>query len=271
MDAVDEAAGFEPRYQPVKCAETGQRPDLPALRSLIVTTVYFREMATGKSSAANPVLAPKQVASDGSRVDALIAQASPFAQPILSYLRAAVHEAAPDATEAIKWGRPFFTVQGTLVCYMAAFTKHCGFGFWSPEMTAMLKADGIDEPGAAGSLGRITALSDLPSRDHLLRYIRQAAENARAGNAGTSMASGRRASAKAPIPVPPEFTAALRESKAAEEMFGKLPSSCRREYLEWITSAKRPETRERRINDALGMLAAGKRFNEQYRSGGQGT
>ncbi len=79
------------------------------------------------------------------------------------------------------------------------------------------------------------------------------------------MASGRRASAKAPIPAPPEFAIALEKSKPAHGTFQKLPPSCRREYLDWINSAKRPDTRERRINEAVAMLAAGKRFNEQYR------
>lgn len=204
----------------------------------------------------------------GNEVDVWVAKVLPFAQPIVKHLRSAVHEAAPDAVEVMKWGRPFFSVRGTLVCYMAAFHKHCGFGFWSPQMTAVLKADSIDEPGASGSLGRIATLDDLPSRDSLLRYIRQAAGDARSGTAGTAMASGRRSSAKAPIPVPQGLADALQKSKTAGETFDRLSPGCRREYLEWITSAKRPETRERRITEAVVRLAAGKRFNEQYRNPG---
>ena len=42
------------------------------------------------------------------RVDAYIARAQPFAQPILRELRARVHAAIPGLTETIKWSAPFF-------------------------------------------------------------------------------------------------------------------------------------------------------------------
>jgi uncharacterized protein YdeI (YjbR/CyaY-like superfamily) len=199
-------------------------------------------------------------------VDAVIAKAPAFAQPILQQLRAMVHEAAPDAVEEIKWSRPFFSVNGVLVCHMSAFTKHCGFGFWSPEMTTLLTADGVEGQDASGSFGRITSMDDLPPRKKLLGYIKQAADLARSGAAGSPVASRPRTSAKAPIPVPPEFAALLAKSKPATAAFEAFPPSCKREYLEWITTAKRPETRERRISEALIRIAAGRRFNEEYQS-----
>lgn len=202
-----------------------------------------------------------------SKVDALIAGAAGFAQPILIYLRDLVHEAAPDTVEEIKWSRPFFLVNGTIVCQMQAFQQHMGFGFWSPEMTAMLQADGVSGVEGSGSFGRITSMSDLPPKDDLLRYIRVAADSARAGQAGSPMAARKRTSAKPPIAMPPAFEAALAKVTKAQATFDAFPPSCRREYLEWITSAKRPETRDRRITEAIGMLAEGKRFNDKYRPG----
>ena len=38
------------------------------------------------------------------RIDAYIAKAQPFSQPIMVKLRAIVHKACPDVTETIKWG-----------------------------------------------------------------------------------------------------------------------------------------------------------------------
>ena len=42
------------------------------------------------------------------RVDAYIANSAEFAKPILTYIRAVVHEACPDVEEAIKWSTPSF-------------------------------------------------------------------------------------------------------------------------------------------------------------------
>lgn len=53
---------------------------------------------------------------------------------------------------------------------------------------------------------------------------------------------------------------ALREDKRAWEFFSRLAPSYRRAYIGWITSAKRPETRQRRIREAVRLLAAGKKL-----------
>ncbi|MFN7143961.1 MAG: DUF1801 domain-containing protein [Myxococcota bacterium] len=56
------------------------------------------------------------------RVDAYIARAAPFAQPILAHLRAVVHAACPDVTETIKWGVHYFERRG-LFGDMAEFSE----------------------------------------------------------------------------------------------------------------------------------------------------
>jgi hypothetical protein len=43
------------------------------------------------------------------RVDAYIAKSAEFARPILTHIRAVVHEACPLAEETLKWGHPSFT------------------------------------------------------------------------------------------------------------------------------------------------------------------
>ena len=70
------------------------------------------------------------------RVDAYIAKAPPFAQPILSHIRAVVHEACPDVQETMKWSSPFFDYAGGPLCMMAAFKEHCRFGFWKSKLTS---------------------------------------------------------------------------------------------------------------------------------------
>jgi uncharacterized protein YdeI (YjbR/CyaY-like superfamily) len=59
----------------------------------------------------------------------------------------------------------------------------------------------------------------------------------------------------------PEYVAkALRKSPAAWKNFENLPPSHRRMYVAWIDSAKREETKLRRLEQAIGMLEAGKKI-----------
>jgi hypothetical protein len=107
------------------------------------------------------------------RVDAYVAKAEPFARPILRKLRAAVHAACPDGEETVKWGMPFFVADGRILCYMAAFKGHAGFGFWRGLNKAVLGASA--KPGEGmGALGRIESLADLPSDAKLRAWIRKA-------------------------------------------------------------------------------------------------
>jgi uncharacterized protein YdeI (YjbR/CyaY-like superfamily) len=55
--------------------------------------------------------------------------------------------------------------------------------------------------------------------------------------------------------IPPDLAQALREHASAAQAFAAWPASRKKQYLYWVTSAKRPETRQKRI-DAVVALAA---------------
>lgn len=57
--------------------------------------------------------------------------------------------------------------------------------------------------------------------------------------------------------VPPDLVAALEQAGLAE-FFRDCTPAHRREYVQWIVSAKRPETRASRIAQAVKMIAAKK-------------
>ena len=54
--------------------------------------------------------------------------------------------------------------------------------------------------------------------------------------------------------VPTELSDALAEDRVARDAFASLPASHRREYVGYITEAKKPETRARRVRRTLEML-----------------
>jgi hypothetical protein len=61
------------------------------------------------------------------------------------------------------------------------------------------------------------------------------------------------------VNVPPEFQKELDADDVARAAYEQLSFTHRREYAEWITSAKRADTRERRLARALEMLRAGEK------------
>ena len=70
--------------------------------------------------------------------------------------------------------------------------------------------------------------------------------------------------AKPEVGTPAELTEAFAAGGAGQAFWDGLPPSGKREYAEWIESAKRPETRAKRVATTLAQLAEGKRHNWQY-------
>ncbi len=194
------------------------------------------------------------------RVDAYIAKAAPFAQPILRHLRKLVRRACPGAVETIKWGCPGYETGGKILCGMAAFKAHAAFGFRHLEMEKLIERERGTVADAMWHLGRLTRPADLPDDTTLLRYLKTAVEL----NASAVPSRPRAKVAKKPLPVPPDLAAALKRNPAAAATFAGLPPGHRREYVEWILEAKRPETRAKRLATTLEWLAEGKRRNWKY-------
>ena len=143
------------------------------------------------------------------RVDAYIAKSASFARPILTRLRTLVHRGCPGVVEGIKWGMPHFDYGG-IFCGMAAFKKHCTFGFWNRAMNLKRSED------AMGQFGCIAKVSDLPADSVIVGYVRQAK---RLADDGIKLGPVRKA--KKPLPVPAALTAALKKKAGAAAQFNK--------------------------------------------------
>lgn len=61
------------------------------------------------------------------------------------------------------------------------------------------------------------------------------------------------------VVVPEDFQQALENHPDAKEIFENFAYTHKKEYVEWIESAKKQETRENRINKALEMIADGRK------------
>jgi hypothetical protein len=188
------------------------------------------------------------------RVDAYLAKSADFAKPILGYLRETVHEACPDCEETLKWSAPTFTYHGML-CGFAAFKQHIQFGFWKHELLLPGK------PREGMGFGRITSMNDVPSKKQLVTLIKKAMK---LNEDGVKVPRMKAAPQRGVIRMPGDLKSALAKNKKASATYDSFSPSHKREYLQWITEAKSPETRTRRLETAVEWMSAGKPRNWKY-------
>jgi uncharacterized protein YdeI (YjbR/CyaY-like superfamily) len=193
------------------------------------------------------------------RVDAYIAKSADFAKPILIHLREVVHAACPQVEETMKWSTPHFDYKG-IMCAMAAFKEHAIFGFWKGSLIEGVAPNRNNGGEAMGNYGKLRSVKDLPSRKELTGYIKQAMKLNDEGIVAPRAKKAPKPEAK----VPAELKAALSKNKKAAAQFEQFPPSHRREYIEWIAEAKRPETKEKRVAQTVEWVAEGKGRNWKY-------
>lgn len=183
------------------------------------------------------------------RVDAYIRKANDFAKPILRRIRVAVHTGHPAVSETIKWAVPAYVDARGIFCLTAAFKRHCVWVFWTGRKPADVDAK---------RFRRITSIRELPSSRELTEIVRDAASRAHS----LKRKAPRRAAK--PVSVPGDLVAALKKNPKARAAFEAFPPSHKREYVDWIDSAKTDGTRHRRIATAMAWIAAGKSRNWKY-------
>lgn len=111
---------------------------------------------------------------------------------------------------------------------------------FKPEATVARKAGSVVAPGG---VGRAAAMKEAAKKS----------------------ATSKQAGAKAAIEAPADLAVALAKSEAASALWAAMAPSHRKEYVGWIEEAKRAETRARRVEKAIEMMATGvKDRNAKY-------
>ena len=183
--------------------------------------------------------------------------APPFSTSMAMQLRDWFLHWEPDLTESIKWNILCFSGR-KLVCGISACKAHLSIGFF--------RGTELDDPAGLFSGGegntnirsiRLTSLEML-KREALRVLLRAAVALDELREIPPAPKQKRE-----PWPVPEFFKKALNRDRAAAAGFAKLSPSCRREYLVWLTTAKRDETRERRLAETLGALASGRKWAQR--------
>lgn len=178
-----------------------------------------------------------------------------FSAPLAERLREWILDWQPDLAEAIKWNMLCFSARG-LVCGISACRRHLSLTFFRggelPDPARLFNQHGRE--GAILSI-RLTTLDGL-DRPALRALLAEAV----ALDADPLPPPPR--PPRAPWPMPDFFRAALAEPRhrAAAKGFQNLAPTYQREYLVWLSTAKRPKTREQRLSETLAALAAGRKW-----------
>ena len=164
--------------------------------------------------------------------------------------------------EALKWGAPVYTLGGKNVVGLGGFKNYFGLWFFqgallADEKTLLVNAQAGRTKGMRQM--RFRAKDEI-DRKVVQAYLREACELARRG---VSIAPERRKAVAVPI----ELRAALRKRPKAQKSFESLTPGKRREYAEHVATAKRDETKQKRIAQILPMIEAGIGLNDRYRKG----
>jgi uncharacterized protein DUF1801 len=161
------------------------------------------------------------------RVDAYIAQAPAFAQPILKEARTRVGKALPSAEETIKWNVPFFLLGDKILASMAAFKKHVKVGVWTGMMPKFVDVSEVEELPASKDFAQQLqtaakaiegAMASKPANDGVGKSAKKAPAKAALANTSpakkvTAKQAPAKAAAKArPSKQAPEKKAAAKKS-----------------------------------------------------------
>ncbi|MBL7820985.1 MAG: YdeI/OmpD-associated family protein [Saprospiraceae bacterium] len=196
------------------------------------------------------------------RIDAYILKSAEFAQEILNYIRMIVHTTCPECQETMKWSFPHFLYKGEILCSMAAFKQHCAFGFWKEKLMTN-SSNLLTDKGktAMGDFGKITSLKDLPSKSILKKCIKEAMM---LNEQGIKIPKTVKKIPDEAIVVPEQFLKALNANPIAKKNFNAFSNSHKREYINYILEAKREETRIKRIQKSIELLAQAKSHLHKY-------
>ncbi len=168
---------------------------------------------------------------------------------------------ATPLTEDVKWGAPCYTHKGKNVVGLAAFRNWVCLWF---HQGALLE-DGSKvlvnaQEGKTKALRqwRMTSAKDIKPT-LIRRYVKEAIALV---DAGKEIKAVRTKS----VDVPPELSKAMRRFKGATAGFRGLTPGKQREYTSYVAEAKRDDTKQKRIDKILPMIAAGVGLNDKYRN-----
>jgi hypothetical protein len=183
-----------------------------------------------------------------------------FSKPLAEQLVELILNCEPDLAESIKWNMLCFSGR-KLVCGLSACQKHVSIAFF--RGTELPDPGKLFEPSSAGNTN-IRSIRLMSLEGFNRRAFQELLHAAVELDADPTIPPAPKVK-RQPWPVPKFFKVALaqRKHRRAAENFRSLSPTCQREYLVWLSTAKLPETRERRLEQTLAALSKGRKWAQR--------
>lgn len=162
--------------------------------------------------------------------------------------------------ECVKWGGPCYTLGGKNVVGIGAFKSYCGLWFY--QGVFLSDPDGVLVNAQDGKTKALRQWRFEDAKDIKVTKVRAYVKEAIANQLeGKAVAPTRTKT----VTVPPELKAALAGDAEAKTAFAALTPGKRKEYAEYVATAKQQKTRESRVEKILPMIRSGVGLNDKYR------
>ena len=184
-----------------------------------------------------------------------IKELPPFSKAICKKLRSIILKADKDLVEEWKWG-PHYSLNG-MVCGYGAFKEHVKFTFFNGS--AMKDPKQFFNHCVDNEFSRSVKYTDVKEIDEqtVLAYVK--------ASVAVNKKGFKREVKDKTVTVPGELQKALSKNRKALKFFDGLTYGYKKEFVEWVTEAKREETRIDRIEKIVAMCAEEKKMNDRYR------
>jgi len=163
--------------------------------------------------------------------------------------------------ETVKWGMPVYTLNNKNVVGFSAFKSWVGIWFYQGVFLKDPAGKLINaQEGVTKGLRqwRFSGSDEIDkNRELILSYFEEAIQNQKEGKEI-------KAERNKALVIPEELSRAFRENPALKDRFDALSLSKRRDYAEYIGSAKREGTRQNRLEQAIPMILEGIGRNDKY-------
>ena len=161
-------------------------------------------------------------------------------------------------TEELKWGKPCYTYNGSIVVAIIPLKERCALMFFKgvllKDPNSILIRPG--ENSQAGRWIKVASVREIVEMEAVLKaYVREAIEVEKAGLKVKFKKNTE-------LVIPEELQTKLDEIRALKTAFGALTPGRQRAYVLYFSAARQSKTRQSRVEKCMPQILRGKGLND---------